>query len=130
MSDVRASQRRKAQPGGRHLPVNTVLGPIAPHTLGPTTMHEHLLIDVSAQYSAPVEPPPEDATVSLGNLGYIRWNVNGLRDNLVIDDAALVADELADMTALGASGLVDLTVEGLGPQVDQLLEISTRTGLH
>jgi phosphotriesterase-related protein len=93
-------------------------------------MHEHLLIDVSPQYSPPAEPPPADGRVSLENFGYIRWNVNGLRDNLLIDDPDLIVAELADMRELGASGVVDLTINGLGPRVDELVGISERTGLH
>jgi phosphotriesterase-related protein len=108
----------------------TVSGPIEPDELGRTTMHEHLLIDVAAQYAEPAEPIPPDLKVSMENLGTIRWNVNAVPDNLVIDDVDLVVEELADMHALGASGVVDLTIEGLGPRIPELVEIASRTGLN
>jgi phosphotriesterase-related protein len=108
----------------------TVAGPIEPDELGRTTMHEHLLIDVAAQYAAPAEPVPADLKVSIENLGMIRWNVNAVPDNLVIDDVDLVVRELEDMQELGASGVVDLTIEGLGPRIPELIEIARRTGLH
>lgn len=110
--------------------IHTVLGPIEAGDLGATTMHEHLFLDVAAQYSPPVEPLLGEQVVKMENLGYLRWNVNGCRDNLVIDDAEMIADELSDMLALGASGLVELTVNGLGPRVGELPDLARRSGLH
>lgn len=109
----------------------TVKGAIEPDQLGPTTMHEHLLIDVRAQFSdASAEPISADMKVTLENFGAIRWNVNAVRDNMFIDDVDLVVRELEDMLDLGATGVVDLTIEGLSPRVDELVAISERTGLH
>jgi phosphotriesterase-related protein len=112
------------------VPIHTVLGPIEPTELGRTSMHEHLLIDVRPQYAPSPEVLPDDLRVSIENLGTVRWNVNAIPDNLIIDDVELVVSELAEMTMLGASAVVDLTINGLGPRVHDLVTISQRTGLH
>jgi phosphotriesterase-related protein len=112
------------------MPVHTVIGPIMPETLGRTTMHEHLLIDVRPQYSPSPEHIPDDLKVSQQTLGVVRWNVNAVQDNLLIEDVDLVIAELGEMRSLGASGIVDLTINGLGPRLTELVRIAEATGLH
>ena len=47
------------------------------------------------------------------NLGFVRWNLLALEDNLVLDDADLAARSCAG-GGLGQRALVDLTSWGLG----------------
>jgi phosphotriesterase-related protein len=110
--------------------IETVLGPIAAEQLGPTSMHDHLLTDARALAAPPREPPPADPRVTVENLGFLRWNLLGLEDNLVLDDADRAVAELAHATAAGQSGLVDLTVWGLGPAHARLPAIASATGMH
>jgi phosphotriesterase-related protein len=110
--------------------IETVLGPIAADQLGPTSMHDHLLTDARSLGAPPREPRPADPRVTIENLGFLRWNLLGLEDNLVLDDAGLAVAELAHATAAGQSGLVDLTVWGLGPSPARLPAIARASGMH
>jgi len=110
--------------------VHTVHGPIAAEELGPTSMHEHLWSDANALRTAPREPYPDDLRVTIENLGFVRWNLLALEDNLRLDDPALAVRELAPVRELGGAGIVDLTVNGLGERVEMLPEIARAAGLH
>ena len=110
--------------------VETVLGPIAAAELGVTSMHEHLLLDARILHAPSREPPPDDPRVTIENLGFVRWNLLALEDNLVLDDAALAARELGLAAAEGQRAVVDLTAWGLGPQPARLPEIARATGMH
>lgn len=110
------------------MPIHTVLGPIDPDQLGLTSMHEHLLIDCRDRYNEPDTPPPAGEEVRIENLGWLHWNNQGLLDNLVVDDAAVVATELEAFAAAGGSGVVDMTNIGLGREVERLPEIARNSG--
>ncbi len=110
--------------------VETVLGPIAAADLGVTSMHEHLLLDARILHAPSREPPPDDPRVTIENLGFVRWNLLALEDNLVLDDAALAVRELGLAAAEGQRAVVDLTAWGLGPQPARLPEIARATGMH
>jgi len=112
------------------MPIHTVLGPIEARELGPTSMHEHVLIDGRVWLTPPLEPMPADPTVCLENIGFLRWNLVSLEDNLVLDDVDLAVDELTTLVAAGGSGIVDLTNIGLGRRVADLVGVSRRTGLR
>jgi len=112
------------------MPIHTVLGPIEPDQLGPTNMHEHLLIDGRAWLDPPREDYPADRRVTLENLAFVRWNLLSLEDNLIMDDPELALAEVLPVKASGGSGIVDLTVIGLGRRPRDLQEIARRSGLH
>ena len=110
--------------------IHTVLGEIDPGELGATSMHEHCLIDARVWYTPPCEAPPDDLRMTIENLGFVRWNLVGLEDNLVLDDLDLTIRELAPVRDVGGSGIVDLTVIGIGRRVGELPRIARETGLH
>ncbi len=112
------------------MPIHTVLGPIEPAELGRTSMHEHCLIDARVWYTPPREDPPADPRMVMENLGFVRWNLVGLEDNLLLDDPDLAIRELRSVREHGGSGIVDLTVIGIGRRVAELPRISRETGLH
>ena len=111
------------------MPIYTVLGPIAPDELGRTSMHEHLLCDTRVWLTPATERPSSDR-VEMSTLGFLRWNVAGLEDNLVIDEPDAVVDELSAARVAGASAVVDLTVVGIGRDVARLPDVSRRSGVH
>ena len=80
--------------------VRTVLGDIAPETLGPTDAHEHLFLVTPAQ--------PGDE----------------------FDDVEKSLAEAATLVAAGGRALVDWTPIGLGRDLDALARIARETGLH
>lgn len=108
------------------MPIHTVRGPIDPSQLGPTSMHEHCLIDASVWVRAPREEPPVDPRMTIENLGFLRWNWESIADNLRIDDPALVARELAVLRPTQGAAIVELTVVGIGRRVAELPAISDR----
>ena len=110
--------------------IETVLGPIAAADLGRTSMHEHLVIDARYLRAPAREPDPETDRVCIENLGYLRWNLLALDDNLVLDDDELAAAELSRAVGCGQGALVDLTSWGLGPQPERLPAISKAAGMH
>jgi phosphotriesterase-related protein len=110
--------------------IETVLGPIEAARLGPTSMHEHVLSDSRALHAAAREPLPGDPRVTMENLGFIRWNLLALEDNLLLEDAGTAVEELRPLPGLGQMSLVDLTSWGLGPRYAELPAISRAAGVH
>jgi len=85
------------------VPIQTVLGPIDPSTLGPTLMHEHAFFDVETS------PGAYDA---------------------IVEDEAMLGDELGRYASAGGSGFVDLTPPALGRNPAGLARLARATGLH
>jgi phosphotriesterase-related protein len=111
--------------------IQTVLGPLPAAELGPTSMHEHLVIDARVlQAPAREGEPPAGERVTIENLGFVHWNLLALADNLVLDDPALATVELGYAAELGQRALVDLTSWGLGAQPAALPEIARASGMH
>lgn len=113
------------------MPIHTVLGPIEPDELGPTGMHEHLLCDTGVWHTPPAnEPPPAEGGVTMENLGFLRWNILGMKENLGLNDPAIATAELKRAAGAGASGLVELTVVGMDRRVAELPAISRAANVH
>jgi phosphotriesterase-related protein len=87
------------------VPIQTVLGPIPPDTLGTTLMHEHTLCDL--------------------------WEWGGrVNYTAILDDEELLAEELSRYREAGGSSLVDVTPDGAGRNPDGLRRLAEATGLH
>ncbi|MGA1837407.1 hypothetical protein VD659_10790 [Herbiconiux sp. 11R-BC] len=112
------------------MPIHTVLGPIEPAELGPTSMHEHLLSDLSLWAKPPRELPPEGVGMGPELTAYLRWNALSLPENLRLHDPAVAAEELAWVRAAGGSAVVELTLDGMGRRLAELPGISRRAGVH
>lgn len=110
--------------------IHTVLGPIEPDQLGPTSMHEHLLSDLSIWSKPSAEPVPEHDALHPGMTGYLRWNALAVPENLVLHDPEVAADELRAVRAAGGSAVVELTLEGMGRRLEELPRISRESGVH
>jgi phosphotriesterase-related protein len=111
--------------------IHTVLGPIEPDQLGPTSMHEHLLSDLRVWSKPSAEAPPEGADkVHPGILGYLRWNALSLPDNLLLEDPADTISELEGVFAAGGRTIVDLTLDAMGLRLEELPAISRATGVN
>ena len=87
------------------MPIQTVLGTIAPEELGSTLMHEHTLVDIW-EWS--------------GRMGY----------DCIVDDEDLLVEELRFYRDAGGSALVDVTPIGLRRNPSGMKRISEATGLH
>lgn len=112
------------------MPIHTVLGPIRPEELGPTSMHEHLLSDLALWCKPKTEEPPAGVPMGPGLRSYLAWNALALPENLILGDVGVAAEELAAVAAAGGSAVVELTLDGMGARVADLPEVSRRAGVH
>lgn len=88
--------------------IETVLGPLDPERLGPTSMHEHLLSDARG-LGIPDDP-------------------DGPAEDVVLGDVELAASELR-RAASALSAVVDPTVWGFGGPDPRLAEVSRASGV-
>src|SRR5690242_4009717 len=80
--------------------VPTVRGPVAADELGPTLMHEHLLVDLTPGISPSRREAAERAgrwssPITLQNLDDVRRNYEDYRDNLQLLDSEEAVSEIA-----------------------------------
>ncbi|MBW2056670.1 MAG: phosphotriesterase-related protein [Deltaproteobacteria bacterium] len=113
--------------------IRTVLGDISPGELGITLMHEHLLCDLTCLF----EPPPQVTArrlagerVDIENLGVLHRNPFAIRDNLLLDDVELAAQEIKRFRWAGGNTVVEATCVGMGRDVAGLRRIAVETGLN
>jgi phosphotriesterase-related protein len=114
--------------------VVTVLGPISPDELGPTMMHEHLLVNLD-RWFAPVDDPElaqyRDEPVGPELVELVRRFPFSLTvDNGRLEDEALAAEEAGALADAGGSALVDCTMDGIGRDPVAVARLSQATGLH
>ena len=112
--------------------MQTVLGPIDPHGLGITSMHEHVLIDLDCYFRAPEEASERwhiREPVSMDGLGSMgqRWWYNS--DNCQLFDERAGAEELGRWFTAGGGSVVDTTSIGIGRDPLALARISRATGV-
>lgn len=116
--------------------IMTVAGPIAPEDLGPTTMHEHLLVDLRVQWREPANERAtvralRDAPVTIDLLSHLRrYPQSTTLDNLLLADEELAIREAGFFRRAGGSGIVDLTNFGLSRDPIGLFRIAAATGLN
>ncbi len=111
----------------------TVRGPVDPAEVGPTIMHEHVLLDyrgkpkegLTATEAAYYKEP-----VSLRNLSRLRSWISPNEDNMLLGDVDVAIREVLEFKRWGGSGIVDCTSIGLGRDPTGLLQVSNATGLH
>lgn len=109
--------------------IQTVLGLIDPHDLGPALMHEHLLIDLVPPKLA--EDADHDQTgIDLCNCWKINYGQVPSLKNYRLDQKDVAVEELLEMRAAGGSAIVDLTTGGLKPDPQGLAQISREAGVH
>ena len=113
--------------------VQTVLGPVSPDTLGPTTTHEHLLVDLSLNFKPPVEAAERAKAlqpVTLENLGWVRYDpMRNLDNKLLLDEDVAISEALLYKKA-GGGTIVDATVIGIARNPQALVRIARATGLN
>jgi phosphotriesterase-related protein len=107
--------------------VETVLGPVRPRDLGPTLMHEHLLVDTRTA----ADKKAGHAAVPLGlHNYYLARRNNDHPQCLVLDSVSDAVDELAHFAAAGGRTVVEVTPVGLGRNPAGLVEISAASGVQ
>ena len=112
---------------------HTVLGSVRPEELGPTTTHEHLLIDFTVMFHPPAEASERFKAfqpVTIENLGWVRYDPFRNRDNLEVLDEELAISEALLFKAQGGRTIVDATTIGIGRDPRALARIARATGLN
>jgi phosphotriesterase-related protein len=113
--------------------VQTVLGAIAPETMGITLPHEHLLIDFTVMFAEPAAASDKGRAwepVSLANLGWVRQNFNANLDNLRLTDEQVARDEILLFKHAGGRTVIDPTPRSLARDPLALARIARATGLN
>ena len=109
--------------------IQTVLGLIEPDQLGPTLMHEHLLIDLVPPRLAE-DAERDDVEIDLCNCWKITYGQQPSLKNYRLDQVDVAIEEVTEMQAAGGRTIVDLTTGGLKPDPTGLAQIAKSTGVH
>lgn len=114
--------------------VTTVTGEISPSDLGVTLIHEHVLVDASRWWRSPAESGASERValgpVDVSILGELRMDPFANRDNCILDDEQVAAEELSQVRELGGRTVVDASGPGNGRDPRALRRISEATGLQ
>ena len=113
--------------------VKSVCGELGRAELGTVTTHEHVLLDLTAFYQELPVPGIEDPAtqkVEMWNLGILSRDCYALKDNLLLMDEEVQAEELARFRDAGGDTVVDASLPGIGRDAGALRRISEKTGLN
>ena len=117
--------------------IQTVLGPLAPSSLGFTSMHEHIFFQGSvlarrlrAHIPAHAIPIQEDDKVCLENVGLLLNNSILATDALIQDDEQVMTKEIADFAATGGQAILEVSAPGIQLITEPLARVSQATGVH
>lgn len=113
--------------------VKSVCGELTREQLGTVTTHEHVLLDLTAFYQdlpVPGIENPAEQKVEMWNLGILSRDCYALKDNLLLMDEEVQAEELARFKAAGGDTVVDASLPGIGRDPKALKRIAEKTGLN
>lgn len=133
----KSSAMETAPVGVRSGCIMTVNGPVSAGQMGITLVHEHILLDASKKWSTSLTSASCAChsswgmrPLSIDMLGEIAMNPLGNRDNCMLDNAELAAEELKMFQDLGGRTVIDPTNVGVGRDPAALQKISQQTGLN
>lgn len=109
--------------------VQTVTGVVHPDDLGPTLMHEHLLIDLNPPSVRSGANRHQEQTVHACDCFKLNWGQKTNPANFLLNEPAILAAELTEMREAGGETLVELTVGGLTPDPEGLAALSRQSGV-
>ena len=113
--------------------VTTVLGAKDAGSLGVTTPHEHIFINMEVFFAPPEEIGLRQMAfepVTMDKLGILKRNPFALKDNVVMLDSQTQYDEMMHFRIAGGQTVVDASTTGLGRDPWLLREMAVRTGLN
>ncbi len=111
--------------------VHTVLGPVAPDSLGVTLPHEHILSTLEVyleEAHSEAEARRLDEPLTAANLPAVRGELHGNRENLLFDDEDLAVRELKLFREAGGSTVVDQTLPDIA-HVDADIDPAYQTAI-
>lgn len=119
---------------GEHEPnVMTAHGLRPANSLGITLTHEHLLVDLRVYGAEARNQRQKDLLgrpVTMDALGELRRAPGLLEDNLVLDDAEMLADELKDFRAAGGETVVEVSPLGIRGDLHKVVEVAQRADVN
>ena len=110
--------------------VRTVLGDVPAADLGRTLIHEHVIISLLCYWRPEDDPAIAAQRVRPNLLGRIRANPFAARDNLVLDDIDVAAEELRRFREAGGGTIVEVTSANIGRDPVALRMVSRASGVH
>jgi len=115
--------------------VMTVQGPMRSDAIGLTSMHEHILCDLTSyrteEADALARAGSPDLAFDLGNRGFLgEQGFFCSSSNCVLDDSAAMRGELAEFKATGGATILELSCPGLRTDVEAVRDIATFTGVN
>jgi len=112
--------------------MQTVDGPCRIAEIGLILPHEHLFIDLRNQFTEFADPEEARISrqpVSTEHLDRLSRNPYAVRDNLLLDSAELIEQEVACFTRQGGGALIECTSIGIHRDPRALRDFSRRTGV-
>lgn len=113
--------------------VMTVTGPVEVETLGITTIHEHMIVDGSANYKPPDDPELRkmaESPLRMDTIGWARKVGWGHLDNCYRLDVDEAIEEINHFKSAGGQTVVDQTPAGTSRDPKALRKIAEATGLN
>jgi len=111
----------------------TVLGPIDADSIGVTTVHEHLIFDLTFYFTEPSLPAYKalaNQPVRLENRYWVKCHPFEHLDNLIQKNEQVAIAEAMLFKEAGGNTIVDVTSIGLGRDPSMLARIARATGLN
>ncbi len=115
--------------------VMTVLGEIDSKDLGYTSMHDHILVDLSYwkdEFKALVPNINEDKLKVQGqNISYLRKGYfSASSDSVCLNDVDLASEEISHFKNAGGSAIVEVSPGGIRGNIEDLKKVSENAGVH
>jgi len=114
--------------------VMTVCGPVSPDTLGLTSMHDHVLADLT--FFQNKGKPPEscpiraDDKITIENISFVRnCGYHYLAENWDLTDADYMEQEVRWFKEQGGGAILDPSAPGIRSDMTMLKGIAERTGV-
>jgi phosphotriesterase-related protein len=111
----------------------TTGGPVAAEELGIVLPHEHLLFDLTAYLTAPLDEREHelvDAPLTLENAGHLRRSPLVSRENLQMQDPDVAERELDYFREAGGRTIVDCTLPEMNRNVAAVAQVAERSGVN
>mmetsp|Transcript_42295 Transcript_42295/g.70550 ORF Transcript_42295/g.70550 Transcript_42295/m.70550 type:complete len:202 (+) Transcript_42295:78-683(+) len=125
--------------------VQTVNGPISPESVGPTLMHEHLVVDYSQNWGCMDDIPGDPALkgtkeeirlweskMTVDIAAENRMFFSQTKDNMVLEGDENVIEDVNRFKSTGGGCIVECSIDGIRTKghPGKLKDISSKTGLH
>ncbi|CAN5821376.1 phosphotriesterase [soil metagenome] len=107
--------------------IQTVSGPVDAEGIGPTLIHEHLIIDLTVYWRPEDAPEAAGLAVDLDTLSSVREHAFAVRHNLALDRIDQAVDGLSRFREAGGGLVVEVTSLGIGRDVRAVEMISRRS---